>query len=164
MLSTGPWTGTVNCNNLLCGKQTSSFLVSSWAAAELKSKSQNLSKTIWQHEAEAGCHESFPSCHSRPEEPPSMFYILIATIPMMQGACFGLRWYDKISIKRPKIYSASSANKYYTMLSLSIYHPANDQLYEVQQGFIAAEPVLTLRFLLQGTLGFVAYKNFHSKP
>lgn len=63
------------------------------------------------------------------------------------------------------IYSGSSAKHYYTMLSLSIYHPtANDQLPEVQQGFIAAEWVLTLSFLLQGTLGFVTYKNFHSKP
>lgn len=40
------------------------------------------------------------------------------------------------------------------MLSLSLYHPtANDQLYEVQQGFIAAALVLTLTLLLQGALG-----------
>lgn len=83
----------------------------------------------------------------------------------MQWACFGLRWYDKICIKRLKIYSASSAKHYYTMLILSIYRPtANEQLYEVQQGFIAAELVLTLSFLLQGALASVTYKNVHSKP
>lgn len=27
----------------------------------------------------------------QPEDPPSLFYILIATIPTMQQGCFGLR-------------------------------------------------------------------------
>lgn len=105
----------------------------------------------------------FPVAKVERRIPPSLFYILIATIPTMQQACFGLRWYDKSCMKRLKIYSASSTKHFYTMLT--IYHPtANDHLYEVQQGFIAAELVLTLRFLLQGTRGFVTYKNFHSKP
>lgn len=72
----------------------------------------------------------------------------------MQQTRFGLNWSDKICIKELKIHSASSAKCYCTMLSLSLYHPtANDQLYEVQQGFIAAALVLTLTLLLQGALG-----------
>lgn len=96
----------------------------------------------------------FPVATIEQRIPPSLFYILIATIPTMQQTHFGLNWSDKICIKKLKIFSASSAKRYCTMLSLSLYRPtANDQLYEVQQGFIAAALVLTLTFLLQGALG-----------